>query len=77
MTIAIPSRSTHITQLLVSIRALETQEQLALMREIARLLEQHAKRPLCKVTRFRGAGQRAWHGIKSVDYVQHERESWN
>jgi len=77
MAIAIPPHSTRITQLLVSIRTLETQEQLALLHELARLLEQHARRPLRKVTQFRGAGQRAWQGIKSVDYVQHERESWH
>ncbi len=69
-------RSARITQILILIRQLESQEQLALMQELANLLQRQTVRARRKVTEFRGVGKRTWQGVNVDDYIRSERESW-
>jgi hypothetical protein len=65
-----------MTQILILIRQLESQEQLALMQELANLLQRQTARARRKVTEFRGVGKRTWQGVNIDDYIRGERESW-
>lgn len=68
----------RVTQIIVSIRQLEADEQLVLIQELAHLLRRQTYRSRArrKVTEFRGVGKQGWQGINIDDYIQRERESW-